>query len=179
MYFIHNILCILFTIYTVLYSQYMMYFIHNIWCTSFTIYDVFYSQYIIILFTIYYVFYSKYILYFIHNIVNKIRHKRCSAFAPFLYILNYSVSSRNYLFSCSPALSLHTKTNRQAWKPHICSFFKFSFLVYCEMRQRTSWPDRRLLVDLESVLSTKAADSLQRDNCTPYSALTSTLHASL
>jgi hypothetical protein len=54
MYFIHNILCILFTIYDVLHSRYMMYFIHNIWCTLFTIYDVLHSQYM---------------MYFIHNIL--------------------------------------------------------------------------------------------------------------
>ena len=60
--------CILFTIYDVFYSRYMMYFIHSIWYTSFTIYDIFHSQYMIyfihnicyISFTIYYVFYSQY-----------------------------------------------------------------------------------------------------------------------
>ena len=116
-YFIHNIWCILFTIYD--------YFIHKIWCTSFTIYDVFYSRYIVYLFTIYYILFT--IWYFIHNIVNKIRHKRCSAFAAFLYVLDHSVSSCNYLLSCSPAVSLHTKTNRQAWKSHRCSFSNFLF----------------------------------------------------
>jgi hypothetical protein len=76
-YFIHNIWCILFTIYDVLHSQYMMYFIHNIWCILFTIYYVFYSQYMMyflhniwsILFTKYYVFHSQYMMYFLHNIL--------------------------------------------------------------------------------------------------------------
>jgi hypothetical protein len=156
--FIHNIWCILFTIYDVLHSQYMMYFIHNMWCTSFTIYDVLYSQYMMYLihnilcilftiydvihsqymvyfihnilctsFTIYYVFYSQYIMYFIHNIVNKIRHKCCRAFVAVLYIWNHSITYCNDLFSCSPAVSPHTKTNRQTWKPPRCSFSNFLF----------------------------------------------------
>jgi hypothetical protein len=163
--------CILFTIYDVFYSQYMIYLIHNIWYISFTVYDIFYSQYMLyfihnilcILFTIW---------YFFHNIVNKIRHKFCSAFVASLYVLNHSISSCNNLFSCSPAVRLHTKTDRLE-KPHRCSFsdFLFDFTV----RWASGLPDQIVgcLWTLNPFCPPK-----QLTLCTPYSALTSTLHAS-
>jgi hypothetical protein len=183
---------ILFTIYDVFHSQHMMYFIHNIWCILFTIYDVFIHNIWSFLFTIYDVFYSQSIMhfihnvlcilftiYFIHNTVNKIRHGCCSAIVALLHILNHSISSCSNLFSCSPAVSLHTKTNRQTWKPHRCNFsnFLFEFTV----RWDSGIPDQIVgfLWTCKSILSTKSADSLQLDNCTPYSALASTLHASV
>jgi hypothetical protein len=80
-----------------------MYFIHNIFC---------------ILFTIYYVFHS--------NIVNEIRHKRCSAFAPF-HIFRTTVSVLVITCLAVPQLLAYTRKQTDRRENLIAAVFQIFF----------------------------------------------------